>query len=319
MLNKLILPLLIATHIFASTQEVTNPMIESIELRGDYSDDDGIGSRDSEIRFNFNGDRASKELNESFNSYLDIEAKQIANNRSLDANKINITINTIKLLITESRKDLQKIKLINQRDVNSKYKERRLREELTLLQDELAYQQELLKIKKYASSTSSLKLPKIADLKQLVFQDSLSYKLLTHEEIILDQKDSIKNGMKFVSVTSNFEQERGIKFGYAFQFGEGAESSFKNIKEKRMIKKSIREYEVEFFTLKYNLTKSIKRFENAKRALKIAKKKINNTRDKIVILDELFNLHKLRREVFSEQNQLLDYMTELQSLWGTSF
>lgn len=311
---------LTALFIFAITgyanEHVSNPAIESIELRGDYSNIGAEGIQDNEIRLNFNGDKASQVLKDSYNTYLDLESKQMRNDTELESSKLQIKLTSLNKLISQSKKDLAKIKLINLRDVNSKYKERRLRDELNLLKDEYQFLVELLKIKRIENKSSQLSLPEIKKVKMLSYRNSLSYKLLTHEGTILKEQENIRNGMKFVSVTNNMDREVGIKFGYAFQFGEGAQESFKRIRERREIKKTLREYEVDFFTIKHNLVKSIKKYENAQKALKRANRKVKNTRDKTLVLNELFNLHKLRREAYSEKISLMEYLSELQSYWG---
>lgn len=316
MLNRIAFFTIFITSFCMANEQVTNPMIESIEFRGDYSNINAEGIQDNEIRFNFNGKQASKALKNSYNNYLDLESKQINNNQILESEKLIINLSSLEKLIKETKFDLQKIKLINIRDVNSKYKERRLREELKILKDEYQYLNQLIQLKNISKKHTQFKVPQVTIIKQLNFKDSLSFKILSKEENILKEQENIKNGMQFVSVTNNMQNEKGIKFGYAFQFGEGAKDSFRRIRERRQIKKTLKDYEVEFFTIKYNLLKSINKYTNASQALKRASKKVKNTRDKNLVLSELFNLSRLRKEAYSEKINLLNYLTGLQSYWG---
>lgn len=268
------------------------------------------------MRLNFNTDKFKIGIKEMYNEYLKLNANLNLLSTELENSKVLASLTMAKSLQKELKLYLKKARIINTRDINFKYKEKSVQEDIELLEIEISFLKEILSTKGINESKLEFEMPNTAKIKSLLYNNSLSFKLLEIEKEIINFEQRPKSGMQFVSLTSNMEQERGFKFGYTFHFGESARDSFKKIQNLRGINKSLRENRIKFVELKYAFNKAIKKYENTEGTLKSSKSRINKLKDKSALLTEIYNQISLIKRLYDYKVEMLNLFNEFVLFWG---
>jgi len=298
-----------------TNDKVTNPIIESIEIRGDMNDSN-FGESDKEVRFNFNDEQASSEIKSLYNEYLKMMSKQSALETELENSKAIISYNLSYELYKELNYFLRKSLIINTRDIELKYKENLVKEDLKLVKLEINHWESLLEYKGIKKYNINYKIPNLEKIKSLSYTNSMSAKMLNIEKKIISFEQDINSGVQFLSLTSNNNQENGIKYGYAIRFGDGAKDSFKKIKDLRQINSNLRRNEIKFLELKHNFSKAILKYNHKELLLKSSLKRSKRLKDKNLILSELYSLISLTKQLYSYKLEMLENYNEFIAFWG---